>query len=83
MYENDLKIYNNQQLIIQKLIEFINQTVSSLYLESCCKPEDKINIWYINLQKTASISTIQEYNHAWNQYTKVIQLLTKLKDYEK
>ena len=64
MYENDLKTYNLEQLVIQKLVKFINQMVSPLYLESCCEPEDKINTWYTNLQKTAGTSTTQEYNHA-------------------
>ena len=43
IYENKLKIYNHQQLVIQKLIDLINQTVSSSYHENCCELEEKIN----------------------------------------
>jgi hypothetical protein len=83
IYENRLRAYNNQRLGIQKLIDLINRTVSPSYLQSCCKPLDKINTWYINLEKMAGTSTIQDYTHAKERYHKALRPLTKIKDYEK
>ncbi len=83
IYKNKLKVYNNQQLVIQKLINLINQTVSSSYHESCCESEKKINNWYINLQKSADTSINQEYDYVKNQYNKALQSLTKIKNHEK
>src|SRR5205814_7716191 len=83
LYENKLKPYNTQRLGIQKLIDLINRTVSSSYLENCCDPEDNIDTWYANLKKMAGTSTSQEFTNARDRYNKAIRPLTKIKDYEK
>ncbi len=83
LYKNKLKAYNNQQLVIQKLIDFIIQTVSSSYLKSCCNLKEKINVWYINLQKLAETFIIQEYDQVRDWYNKALQFLTKIKNHKK
>jgi len=38
--------------------------VSAAYINNYCDPDNKINVWYDNLQKIACTSTIQEFENA-------------------
>ena len=67
-----MKAFNTQQDCLHKLINFIHQTVSAAYINNCCNLDNKINMWYNNLQKMACTFTIQEFENTQDQYLNVI-----------
>ena len=83
IFENEMKLYKSQQRRMQKLIDYIHQMITSIYIKNCCDPEYSLDTWYANLKKMAVTFTTQEFINAREQYMKAIQSLTKIKDYNK
>ena len=83
IFDKELKLYNIQQQKIQKLIEFIHQTVSSAYLENCCNLKYNLDIWFVNLKNMTGTFISQEFINIRNWYNKAIQFLMKIKNYKK
>ena len=83
IFEHEIKLYDIQWQRIQKLIDYIYWIVASTYIENCCDSKYDLDIWFVNFKKMTATFTTQEFINIRKWYTKTIQFLTKIKNYDK
>ncbi|EAQ91982.1 hypothetical protein CHGG_00217 [Chaetomium globosum CBS 148.51] len=75
-------LYVQEAKAMAEIGEFVIKTVNPKYRRTCCKADDSISQWYINLKKEVGATTEWGYNKASNDYHEALKPLAKIKDYE-
>lgn len=75
-------LYTQEAKAMADIGEFVIKTVNPKYRRTCCKADDSISQWYINLKKEVGATTEWGYNKASNDYHEALKPLAKIKDYE-
>jgi hypothetical protein len=76
------KQFRDQNSRIQKLRDWVTETVAPHYVEVACDPDENPRQWYANLKRTVGVSDSRSQISAREEYKEAIKPLTKPKDWQ-
>lgn len=79
-YPQRLQRYDRQQDRIRDLRKWIHKTVASHWVQSACRPEEGIHVWYRNLRKLVGTRKSEEKEAVRDEYDQIIRPTKKPKD---
>jgi hypothetical protein len=82
-YQDDMKIYREQQDFLRKLKDWVTDTISPHYRRLCCEPTDPLPKWYKSLKEAVGVTSYMEKKEATRLYQEAIRSPKSLKDFDK
>ena len=82
-YQDNMKIYREQQDFLRKLKDWVTDTISPHYRRLCCEPTDPLPKWYKNLKEAVGVTSYMEKKEATRLYQEAIRSPKSLKDFDK
>ena len=76
-YQQELKAYNKEQEIIEKLKTWVGRTTTGHLRKTCCNPESTLKSWYTKLKEQVGISDGKLFLDARAQYRAATKPLSK------
>jgi hypothetical protein len=67
-YKNKDKKYQEEQASLDKIVVYVQQTVSPHLMKNCCKPGQPIRTWLATLRDTVGINAEEERERAHDRY---------------
>jgi hypothetical protein len=81
-YKNKNKKYQEERASLDKLVVYIQQTVSPHLMKNCCKPGQPIRTWLATLKDTVGVDAEEERERARNRYLAALKPMRQASSWE-
>jgi hypothetical protein len=81
-YKNKDKKYQKERASLDKLVVYIQQTVSPHLMKNCCKPGQPIRTWLATLKDTVGVDAKEERERARDRYLAALKSMRQASSWE-